>query len=159
MVDTDSNNCICCEAPAEDVRKTFRFLEREEIEELCPYLELREWPTGAEIMLEGSVEDYMGFIVEGKLAVKKKTGFWEKQIVIAILEKGSMVGEGALIDSGPRSSSVTAMEPCKLLTLSAQKMNELTISNPQLAIKLLKRMLHIISVRLGKAVERISELL
>jgi len=157
--DTDPNNCICCEAPAEDVRKAFRFLEREEIEELCSYLELREWPAGAEIMHEGSVEDYMGFIVEGKLAVKKKTGFWGKQIIIAILEKGSIVGEGAFIDSEPRSSTVTVMEPSKLLTLSALKMNELTINNPQLAIKLLKRMLHIISIRLGRAVERISELL
>ena len=155
----DANNCICCDAKAEDVRKAFKFLVPEEIIELCPYLELHEWQTDAVVMHEGRDEDYMGFIIDGKLAVKKKTGFGDKQIIIAILEKGAMVGEGAFVDSGPRSTTVTAMEPCKLLTLSARKMAELTSNNPQLANKLLKRMLYIISLRLRKAVERIAELL
>ena len=153
------NNCTCCGAGEEDVRKAFKFLVPEEINELCPYLEMHEWQTDAVIMHEGRDEDYMGFIIEGKLAVKKKTGFGNKQIIIAILEKGAMVGEGAFVNSGPRSTTVTAMEPCRLLTLSAHKMEELSSNNPQLANKLLERMLYIISLRLRKAVERIAELL
>jgi CRP-like cAMP-binding protein len=159
MVSMDPEKCICCEAPEEDVRNAFRFLEKEEIEELCSYLELREWPADAVIMHEGMEGDYVGFIIEGKLAVKKKTGLWGKQIILAILEKGAIVGEGAFIDSGPRSTTVTAIETSKLLTLSAMKMSELTVNNPQLAVKLMKRMLQITSIRLSKAVERISKLL
>ena len=152
-------NCVCCDARAEDISKAFNFLSTGEIEELCNYLELREWPADAEVMQEGDAEDYVGFLIEGKLAVKKKTGYWGKHIIIAILEKGAMVGEGAFIDSGPRSTTVIAMEPCRILVLSVQKMDQLILNNPFLSIKLMKRMLYIISIRLRKAGERISELL
>lgn len=155
----DPLNCTCCNAQTEDIEKAFNFLSPEEIEELCPYLELREWQTNAVVMKEGDYEDYMGFLIEGRLAVKKKTGYWGKHIIIAILDKGAMVGEGAFIDSGPRSTTIIAMENCKLLTLSAPKMEELIKNNSSLAIKLMKRMLHIISIRLRRAGERISELL
>ena len=152
-------NCICCDARTEDISQAFNFLTKEEIEELCSYLEIREWQTDAVVMKEGAAEDYVGFLVEGKLAVKKKTGYWDKHIIIAILDKGAMVGEGAFIKSGPRSNNVIAMEPCRLLTLTAPKMDELILNNPLLAVKLMKRMLYIMSIRLRKAGDRISELL
>jgi len=155
----DTLNCICCEAGIEHVRTAFNFLSTEEIEELCPYLELREWKADAVVMKQGAEEDYVGFLIEGKLAVKKRTGYWDKHIIIAILENGAMVGEGAFIDSGPRSNDVIAMEPSRLLTLSAPKMDELNRENPLLSVKLMKRMLFIMSRRLRKASERISELL
>ena len=120
-------NFVCCDAQSEDIKKAFSFLSAKETEELCNYLELREWQTDAVVMGEGDSEDYVGFLIEGKLAVKKKTGFWGKHIIIAILEKGAMVGEGAFIDSGPRSNTIIAMEPCRILTLSLQKMDELIL--------------------------------
>lgn len=154
-----SLNCICCDAAREDVRTAFNFLSTEEIEELCPYLVLREWMADAVVMKEEAEEDYVGFLIEGKLAVKKKKGDWGKNIIIAILEKGAMVGEGAFIDHGPRSNDVIAMKSSRLLTLSAPKMEELIRQNPLLSVKLMKRMLFIMSKRLRKASDRISELL
>ena len=159
MVSMESINCACCDARAEDIRKAFSFLSKKEIEELCNYLELREWQADAVVMKEGAIEDYVGFLIEGKMAVKKKKGDWGKNIIIAILEKGAMVGEGAFIESGPRSNNVIAIESTRLLTLSAPKMEELVLNNPLLAIKLMKRMLFIMSVRLRNASDRISELL
>ena len=82
--------CSYCDPQAEDVKKAFNFLSTEEIQALCPYLELREWPADAVVMQEGEFEDYMGFVTEGRLAVKKKTGFWGKHIIIAILDKGTI---------------------------------------------------------------------
>jgi CRP/FNR family transcriptional regulator len=155
----NSTNCTYCDPQAEDIKKAFSFLSTEEVGELCPYLELREWEQDAIVMKEGEFEDYMGFVVEGKLAVKKQTGYWGKQIVIAILDKGTMVGEGAFIDQGSRSNTVVAMENSRLLVLTAQKMNDLILNRPMLTIKLMKHMLHIISMRLRKAGDRISELL
>jgi len=152
--------CACCEARAEDIKKAFNFLSPEEIEELCSYLELREVPADSVVMKEGATdENYVGFLIEGKLVVKNRTEYWGKNIIIAILEQGAMVGEGAFVESGPRSNSIIAVEPSKLLTLSAQKMEELISNNALLAVKLLKRMLYIMSLRLRKAGDRISELL
>ena len=155
----ESINCACCDARAEDIRQAFNFLSKKEIEELCNYLELREWQADAVVMKEKAIEDYVGFLIEGKLAVKKKKGDWGKHIIIAILEKGAMVGEGAFIESGPRSNDVIAIESSRLLTLSAPKMDELVLNNPLLAVKLMKRMLFIMSIRLRNASDRISELL
>lgn len=155
----DSSNCNYCDPQAEDIKKAFNFLSSEEVGILCPYLELREWEKDATVMKQGEFEDYMGFVIEGKLAVKKHTGYWDKHIVIAILDKGSMVGEGAFIDQGPRSNTILAMEKCRMLILSSSKMNDLILNSPMIAIKLMKHMLHIISVRLRKAGDRISEVL
>lgn len=152
-------NCACCDAPAEDIKKAFNFLSTSEIEELCAYLELREWEADAQVMKEGAVEDYVGFLLDGKLAVKKKKGDWGRHIIIAILEKGAMVGEGGFIKVGPRGNDVIAIEKSRLLTLTARKMEELILNNPLLAVKLMKRMLFIMSVRLRNASDRISELL
>jgi len=158
-LNTDTLSCACCDARAEDIRRAFNFLSKEEIEELCNYLELREWQADAVVMKEGAIEDYVGFLIDGKMVVKNKTGYWGKYIIIAILEKGAMVGEGAFIDSGPRSNNVIAVESSRLLTLTAGKMEELIANNPLLAVKLMKRMLYIMSIRLRKAGDRISELL
>ena len=155
----DSANCKYCDPQAEDIKKAFSFLSTGEVASLCPYLESREWEQDATVMKEGVAEDYMGFLIEGKLAVKRRTGFWGKHIIIAILDKGTFVGEGAFIDTGPRSTTVVAMEKSRLLILTAPKMNDLILNKPMLAIKLLKHMLHIISLRLRKAGDRISELL
>jgi CRP-like cAMP-binding protein len=155
----EPTKCTYCDPQAEDIKRVFNFLTTDEVGELCPYLELREWKIDTIVMQEGEFEDYMGFVVKGKLAVKKQTGYWGKQIVIAVLDKGTMVGEGAFIDQGPRSNTIVAMENSRLLVLTAQKMNDLILNRPMLAIKLMKYMLHIISVRLRKAGDRISELL
>jgi len=155
----DTAKCTYCDPQAEDVKNAFSFLVTEEVGDLCPYLELREWEQDATVMEEGVVEDYMGFLLQGRLAVKRRTGYWGKHIIIAILDKGTLVGEGAFIDTGPRSTTVVAMERSRLLVLTATKMNELILNRPMLAIKLMKHMLHIISLRLRKAGDRISELL
>jgi len=155
----ESTRMNYCDPQAEDIKKAFSFLSTEEVGMLCPYLELKEWERDATVMKEGVVEDYMGFLIEGRLAVKKLTGYWGKHIIIAILDKGSLVGEGAFIDTGPRSTTIVAMDKCRLLILTAQKMNDLILNRPMLAVKLLKHMLHIISLRLKKAGDRIAELL
>jgi CRP/FNR family cyclic AMP-dependent transcriptional regulator len=154
-----SSNCDYCDPQAEDIQKAFSFLSIEEVGVLCPYLEMREWEKDATVMKEGVVEDYMAFLIQGKLAVKRRTGYWGKHIIIAILDQGTLVGEGAFIDTGPRSTTVVAMEDCRVLILTAQKMNDLIMNKPMLAIKLMKHMIHIISVRLKKAGDRIAELL
>ena len=105
-----SENCDYCDPQAEDIKRAFNFLTTEEVGILCPYLELREWQQDATVMKEGIVEDYIGFLIEGKLAVKKHTGYWDKHIIIAILDKGTLVGEGAFIETGPRSTTIVAME-------------------------------------------------
>lgn len=152
-------NCDFCDPIADEVRAVFSFLSAEEVGQICPYLQLREWTANSLVMKEDDPQNYLGFVVEGRLAVKKETSFKGKHIIIAILGKGTMVGEGAFVDKGTRSSTVVALEDTRMLVLTVEKMDALIGENPVLAIKLMKRILHIISLRLRKAGDRISELL
>lgn len=142
-----------------DLAAAFGFLTDEERKEICPYLTLKECSAKEMLMKENEPSDYMGFMAKGRLAVKKETGFEGKYIVLAILESGTIVGEAEMLGHGPRSSTVVAVEDSRLLTLTDNSMNQLLQANPALGIKILKRIIYIISLRLRQAGERLSQLL
>ncbi len=149
----------CYDLLSEAVSTVFSFLDRDEVRALCPYLSLKEYPAKSILMRENEIGDFMGFILEGKLAVKKESGFPGKHIMIAILEAGTMVGESSVVEESPRSSRVEAVEDSRLLILSRESMEDLIAEQPSLAIKMLKRILHIVSLRSRKCGDRLVQLL
>lgn len=150
---------IGCGFSDTDLEAAFGFLTDDERQGICPYIELKVCPAKAVLMQENEASNYLGFLVEGRLAVKKETGFKGKYIILAILEQGSVVGETEILAHGPRSSTVVAVEDCRLLTLTDDSFNRLLRDDPPLGIKLLKRIVYVLSLRLRKAGERLSQLL
>lgn len=148
-----------CSSLVEDVGTVFSFLAEEEMGALCGYLFLKDYEAGAILMEKGDPGDYLGFLVSGKLAVKKETEFPGKYVIVAILESGAMVGETAVVEQGPRSSTVKAIENSRLLILTSDNMEKLSKDNPALGIKILKRILHILKLRLRQGGERLSKVL
>ena len=148
-----------CGFSDKDLEAAFGFLTHEERRGICPYLQIRVYPAKEVLMEENEISNYMGFLVEGRLAVKKETDFKGKYIILAILEKGTVVGETEILGHGPRSSTVVAVEECRLLTLTDESFDLMLQEKPPLGIKLLKRIVYIMSLRLRKAGERLSQLL
>lgn len=148
-----------CPLSKDELREIFSSLSEEEGVVLCSYLELKEWPAGAVLMKDGEPGDSMGFLVDGKLAVKKETSFPGKHILVAILEKGSMVGEISAVEPQLRNATVVATEKSRLLILTHDNLNKLLENNHELGAKLLKRIIHVLSFRLRKASDRLSWLL
>ena len=147
-------------APSEaDMQKALHYLGDEERALLRPFLEGREHPSDAMIMHEGDRGEWMGFVVEGKLAVKKETNFPGKSVLVAILETGSMVGEISVLERGKRAASVEVLEKCRLLHLSSDRIEKLLQEYPHLGIKILRRILHVVGVRVKKADDRLAKLL
>lgn len=143
-----------------EIQDVFPFLSEGEIDALFPYLQPREWQSGEVLMSDGDTGEYMGFLVEGKLAVKKETGFPGKFILVAVLERGSLVGEISVVqDGGQRNATVMATETSKLLTLSGEQLNKLLAERPDIGVKLLKRIIHVLGNRLRRASDRLSHLL
>jgi len=68
-----------------------------------------------------------------------------------------MVGAACILDGGRRAATVVASEPSELITLSRDHLEELIESQPKLAAKLLKGILSLVSLRLRKAMERLTE--
>ena len=143
----------------EEFQEIFPFLTTEEGELFCSYLEVKEWPVDGVLMRDGERGDFMGFLIEGKLTVKKETSFPGKHTLVAILERGSMVGEIAVVEPMPRNATVAAAEKSKLLILTRENLDKLLEENHEVGIKLLKRIIHILGSRLRKASDRLALLL
>ena len=143
----------------EEFHEIFPFLTADESEIFCSYLEVQEWPVDGVLMKDGDTGEFMGFLIDGRLAVKKETSFPGKQTLVAILERGSMVGEIAVVEPSPRNATVVAAEKSTLLILTREGLDRLLEENHKLGIKLLKRIIHVLGSRLRKASDRLALLL
>lgn len=142
-----------------DVELILEFLKPAEQEELFDYIELKSWSAGQIVMKDGEPGDFMGFIVEGKLAVKKEAASAGKYIIVATLDKGAMVGEASAFDAGKRTATVEALEDSTLLIITRQKLELLFKNNKELSVKIMKRILHVLNMRLQNVDDRLAWLL
>ncbi|MDH5298086.1 MAG: cyclic nucleotide-binding domain-containing protein [Desulfobulbaceae bacterium] len=153
------DNPVVCSLVREHARAAFRFLNEDEVERLCPYLALRQVPAETVLMREGEGGNLMGFLLRGKLAVKKETSFAGKHILLAILEPGTMVGEVSVVARSPRNATVVAMEESTLLELTDAGFERFLELNPALGVRLLRHIVHVVSLRLRNADDRLALLL
>lgn len=79
---------------------------------LAAKLQKRSVAAGEIIAREGELGDSMFIIAGGKVKVHRE------DVTFAELGPGNLVGEFALIDTEPRSASLTALEPTELYVLS-----------------------------------------
>jgi len=135
----------------------FHFLSDDELEEIIPYLEIVDYPKGTIMFREGEEGDFIAFIVKGKMDVKKETEFKGKQIVLATLSKGSIVGEVSFaVPDEKRTATVEAREDTEVVILRRGSFERLIEKNPWIGIKIQKALLRILAIRLTKIIERLS---
>ena len=135
----------------------FHMLSHEQMEKVVPYLDVVDYSKGSILLKEGECGDFLAFIVRGKMEVKKQTEFAGKQIVLATLGRGSLVGELSFINSEePRSATVAALEDSEVVILRRDALDDLTRQHPEIGVLILKGMIRILAIRLRKAVERLS---
>ncbi len=65
-----------------------------------------------------------------------------KEIAFGILEAGDTFGEMAMLDGERRSATITALEPCELMTLSRESFKALIAEQPEIAIRLMVILSH-----------------
>ena len=126
---------------------------------LFAYLELREWQAGEIVLKKGEPADFMGFLVVGKLAVKMEAIFPGRFILVAVLERGSMLGELSVVEGGGRYATVVATENSHLLIISRKNMELMLGQAPALGLKIFQRIISVLGHRLGEASGRLARLL
>ena len=136
----------------------FSLLEDEDIEKIAPFIELTIYPSGTVLFKEGDPGDFVGCVISGKLEVKKQTEFKGNQVIIALLTKGALVGELSIFDRHSRSATVEAVEKTTMLILRNDAIEALMQEHPHTGIKLLRGLLRILSIRLRKATERLTNI-
>lgn len=91
--------------------------------------------TGTVLWREGDRGDSVVYLVEGTLAVTDRTPEGET-VMLRTMEAGSVVGELAAFDGRPRSATVQANTPCRIVRLPAGDFRDLLESRPDILAEL-----------------------
>jgi CRP-like cAMP-binding protein len=137
----------------------FHFLSSEESTGLLPSMTQVVVQKGGFLFRSGDVAEGVFFLENGRLAVLKETGFNHRTQVVALLEPGASVGEGGALGDSYRSATIMAIEESLLFFLSRATFVSLAEKDPQILIRLLKRLLYTTNLRLQKSSERLAHIL
>lgn len=98
----------------------------------------RDFPKGTILFREGETGREMFIIQKGRVQVRKRVGADEQ--VLAELAEGEFFGEMALLVGMDRSATVETLEDCKILVINPETFEGLLRNNPEIAMKMLKKM-------------------
>lgn len=128
----------------------FRHLTYKEIIRVLNVTEVKEFSPGQPLIKEGTSGEEMFILLKGKVRVHKNEAF------ITYLLPGSHIGEMALVDRSPRSTSVTAEDKSRLLILRRREFYEIVRKDPSLSVKLLWSFVQVLADRLRKTTAELS---
>ena len=95
---------------------------------------LRVYPKGTMIFSECQAGADMFIIQEGAVRITKVVD--GQEVILAVLNKGDMFGEMALLENKPRSASAIAHENCRLMTVIRKNFDQMVATQPQLIARL-----------------------
>jgi len=128
----------------------FKYLSFHELMHVMNITTIRVFPVGEPMLVEGKVGDELFILLSGGARIEKGG------TAIAVLGPGAHVGEMALIDSAPRSASVTAIAETKALAIRRPDFFKMIRNEPVLATKLLWNFLQVLTDRLRTTSEELS---
>jgi CRP/FNR family cyclic AMP-dependent transcriptional regulator len=94
------------------------------------------YPAGVRLLQQGEPGDKVLVIESGRAKVTYVTA-GGRELVLRFCGPGELVGELAVLDGGPRLSSIVALEPVEALVIPAGDFRALLLSHPGIAWRLL----------------------
>ena len=128
----------------------FRYLTYQELVKVLNVTYLETYDAGTAIIKEGENGEELYIVLAGRVMVSRQG----KEIVE--IHPGVHFGEMALVDQSPRSATVTAREPTRLLVVQRRSFYTLIRKEAVLAVKLLWSFVQVLSRRLRDTNEQLS---
>ncbi len=94
----------------------------------------RQYPKDTMIFSEAQTGSDMFIIQRGEVSITKVVN--GNEVTLAVLKKGDMFGEMALIENKPRSANAIAHSDCTLMVINRSNFNQMVATQPQLVAKL-----------------------
>ena len=94
----------------------------------------RRYPADTMIFSENQSGAEMFIIQSGQVKIGKVVD--GKEVTFAILKRGDMFGEMALLENKPRSASAIANEDCILMVVNSKNFNQMVTTQPQMIARL-----------------------
>ncbi|HEY0223325.1 MAG TPA: SulP family inorganic anion transporter [Pseudolabrys sp.] len=151
----EAEDASAVELPLEQVSLLRQFTP-DQIALLRPYFQHAVWPAGSTIFKEGDPGSHLFFVTRGRASVRLLSP--GRNIRLATFAPGSVFGELALLDQGPRSATVTADEEVTTWALSEDSFKALQAEEPGIAIQILAALGRELSGRLRRANMTIHQL-
>ncbi|UCH49268.1 MAG: Crp/Fnr family transcriptional regulator [Betaproteobacteria bacterium] len=114
----------------------FEGLSDEQIGLLTNRAAVRTYPKGAVIVSEGDEGNSLFLIQSGsvKAFLSDENG---REVVLSTQKQGEYFGDLALFDDAPRSASIMALEPCKVMIITKAQLREAIKEDPEIGFSLL----------------------
>jgi len=117
----------------------FADLSQETLRDLASRMQPREFPSGAIIVGQEDRGDSLYVVTEGRVKVVLY-GDTGREIILSIFRAGEIFGEMSLLDNQPRSASVLALEPTRVLVLERAAFARHLTTHPQTALAVLSEL-------------------
>lgn len=114
----------------------FSRLGRREIERLGQLFDEIDVPAGQVLMRQGDRGSEMFVVASGRVRVDRDGQ------VLAERGPGSVVGEIALLSEGPRTASVTTVDPARLFVIAHREFHSLMDEMPSIRLAVLDELAH-----------------
>lgn len=110
----------------------FSGMGRRELEQVAQLMDEVDVPAGKVLMRQGENGNEMFVIAKGRVSVERNGK------VISERGPGSAMGEVALLSEGPRTATVTTLEPSTLLYAGHREFHSLMEEHPSLRLCILE---------------------
>src|SRR5690606_6579443 len=135
----------------------FKGLSENKLDVITQKIEVENHKTGAMIFNENNIRQNLYIIYDGEVELFKRTTYGvEKRL--SIFSKYDFLGEGALMDDSPHSTSARTTINTTTFALSRDKFKELIVEQSDIALDILSRIARVISRRISSANTRVVNL-
>jgi len=127
----------------------------QEWQQLLGFTDVRRVTSGDSLILDGEPDRTLYFVLRGDLEVIVRSGDGLSLGRVAAVGAGSVLGELAFFDGGPRSASAWAVSECDVAAMSLDQYSAFEQAYPALARELLFALGRILATRLRRTNARL----
>jgi len=132
----------------------FKELNDSQLDAICDKVKLENYSTKNFLFSENNIRKNLFLIYEGEVELFKRTPYGtEKRL--SIFSKYDFLGEGALMDDSPHSTSARATKDSKIFILTSDSFKELMKEQNETALAILSSIGKVISRRISAANTRV----
>ncbi len=132
----------------------FENLSDEELQEIISITEIKQFKKD-ELLFEDNLERKNIYIIKtGEVLLFKKSAFGEIKNITQF-QKFDFIGEGAVVDDSPHSTSAKTLCDSEIYVIPAEKLKTLLKEQGGIAVKIFTQISHIISRRMSHAAVRL----
>jgi len=117
----------------------FHDIAPEELNHLWPHCQERRFQTGEPLLRQGEPGEGLLLLTSGMVAVKVRTFSGDERVVVH-LGPGQILGEIALLDGGPHSATVVAVQPTEAVFIPRAHFWEFCARHQPTGVKLLRNL-------------------